>query len=244
MKVQRKYLNIEKRKELDKKIDVIKNENIEVISFVDERYPKRLRNIYGFPIVLYAIGNINLLNSNQIVSIVGCRNCSDYGREIAFKLAYNLSKKDIVITSGMARGIDSFAHLGAIKTNCKTIAVLGSGIDYIYPKENESIYNNLIENGGLIVSEYGPEVRPERNYFPMRNRIISGLSDITIVVEAGIRSGSIITADLALEQGKEVFAVPGNITSINSKGTNQLLKEGASILTSPDDIVNSFKNIY
>ena len=242
--IRKEILNIEKRKELDKKIDVIKNENIEVISFVDERYPKRLRNIYGFPIVLYAIGNINLLNSNQIVSIVGCRNCSDYGREIAFKLAYNLSKKDIVITSRMARGIDSFAHLGAIKTNCKTIAVLGSGIDYIYPKENESIYNNLIENGGLIVSEYGPEVRPERNYFPMRNRIISGLSDITIVVEAGIRSGSIITADLALEQGKEVFAVPGNITSINSKGTNQLLKEGASILTSPDDIVNSFKNIY
>ena len=239
--IRNEVLDKGKRLSVDEILKVIKEKGIEVICFLDKRYPERLKNIYGFPVVLYTRGNIDLLNSDKIVSIVGCRNCSEYGKDVSYRLAYNISKKDVVIVSGMARGIDTYSHLGAIKTNCKTIAVLGSGIDFVYPYENEGIYNNIIKNGGLVVSEYCPGVRPDKTFFPMRNRIISGLSDITIVVEAGARSGSLITADLALEQGRDVFVVPGNLTSYTSIGTNKLIKEGAPILTCSKDIVKALE---
>lgn len=232
-------LDKNKRNSIKEKINIIIEKNIKVIRYIDKEYPENLKNIYGFPIVLYARGNINLLKSNNMVSIVGCRECSNYGREIAYKLGDYLSRKDIVVISGLAKGIDVSSHIGALKNDCKTIAVLGSGIDYIYPYQNKNIYEQIIKGGGLVISEYLPGVNPEKTYFPMRNRIISGLSDIVIIVEAKAQSGSLITADLALEQGKEIFVVPGNINSPTSKGTNNLIKDGAQILTSVEDIINT-----
>ena len=215
----------------------IKKNNIKVISINDKEYPESLKRIYDPPIVLYANGNLNLLN-NKSIAIVGCRLCSVYGKIITKKLAYNLSEKNITIISGMARGIDSYAHIGALEAKGSTIAVLGSGIDVIYPKENERLYYEIIRNNGLILSEYIVGTKPIPINFPRRNRIISALSNGVLVTEAKIRSGSFITVDFALEQGKEIFSVPGNINSANSEGTNSLIKQGAKLVTCVEDILD------
>ncbi len=158
-------LDENKRNILEEKMQIIKREKIEVINVFDKRYPKRLKNIYDFPIVLYAKGNLELLNYNHTVAIVGCRDCSNYGKEVSYKLSYNLSKKNIVIVSGMARGIDAFSHLGAINSNKNTIAVLGSGIDYIYPLENKKLYERILSEGGLIISEYTVRNKTREKFF-------------------------------------------------------------------------------
>lgn len=149
-----------------------------------------------------------------------------------------LAKKNFTIVSGMARGIDSYAHKGALMAKGNTIAVLGSGIDYIYPKENKNLYKNILDNNGLIISEHSLDTKPIPEYFPQRNRIISGLANKILVVEATKNSGSIITASFAIEQGKNVYAVPGNITSNNSSGTNELIKDGAILVCSLEDILD------
>ena len=149
--------------------------------------------------------------------IIGSRNCSRYGETVAKKLAHDIGKKNIHVISGMAKGIDAFAHIGCMNSKGKTLAVLGCGVDNIYPKENEGVYKNILQTGGVVVSEYPLNTEPLAQHFPARNRIISGLCEKMIVVEAGERSGSFITVDFALEQGKEVYAVPGNITSPYSK---------------------------
>ena len=202
----------------------------------DKYYPNKLKLIYDPPELLYCLGDIRLLNEPSI-AIVGTRNASNYGKRIAYNLSQELSKRGVTIISGLASGIDSYAHEGAFKNVGKTIAVLGSGIDIIYPKENEDLYKSIIKNGGLIVSEFPLGTKPEKDNFPKRNRIISGLSDGVVVVEAKKKSGALITADLALEQGRSVFAVPGNIDSQNSEGTNNLIKEGAVPVTSYLDIL-------
>lgn len=212
--------------------------NIKLIKSTDTRYPKKLKMIYDYPILIYGIGDITLLNSTYIASIVGTRKCSKYGKYITDRFSYLLAQKGYTIVSGMAKGIDTCAHMGALKATGKTIAVLGSGIDYIYPIENKKLYLDIVNYNGLIISEYPPKMRPVPYYFPMRNRIISGISDKVLVTEAGLKSGSIITANFALEQGKNVYAIPGNITNINSVGTNELLKDGAILVTSIDDIIN------
>ena len=181
-------------------------------------------------------GNKKILNDKSI-AIIGCRECSIYGKEVANKLAYELSNNKINIISGMAKGIDSYAHIGALKAEGKTIAVLGTGLDVIYPKENIALYSKIIELGGTIISEYVVGTKADRMNFPARNRIISGLSDGIIVVEAKKKSGTLITVDFALEQGKDIFVVPGNITSPNSAGTNDLIKQGAKCITSLNDIL-------
>lgn len=216
---------------------MIKN-NINVITIKDKEYPYKLKNIYDYPIVLYFKGNIKLLNK-KCIAIVGSRDCTDYGRLVAKKIANELFNKDICVISGLARGIDTYSHIGAIKENAKTIAVLGNGLDDIYPKENKKLSKVILEKGGLILSEYILGTKPEKRNFPERNRIISGLSNGVIVVEAKENSGSLITVDFALEQGKEVFAVPGNITSSNSIGTNNVIKEGANIFTNIDDVLQN-----
>ena len=165
-KIKSEVLNENNKKVLDEKLNLIDKEKIDVINIFDERYPNRLKNIYGFPIVLYARGNLDLLNKEYNVSIVGCRDCSNYGKEIAYKLSYNLSKKDIVIVSGMAKGIDTFSHHGALSANKNTIAVLGSGIDYIYPKENKKLYERILSEGGLIISEYVARNDSSKRFFP------------------------------------------------------------------------------
>ena len=220
--------------------DYMKNNDIKIITLLDKEYPEKLKNIYDKPKVLYAKGNIKLLNE-QSVAIVGCRDCSNYGKNIARKLSYSLAKENICIISGLAKGIDTFSHIGALEAGGKTIAVIGSGLDYVYPYENKDLYERILKNDGLIVTEYNLGTKPERLNFPARNRIISGLSDAIVIVEAKEKSGALITAEFALEQGKEVLAVPGNINSINSKGTNCLIKDGAVIVTDYKDVLECLR---
>lgn len=192
---------------LEKHLEYIEKNNIKIISIVDEKYPKILKNIYDAPIVLFAKGNLSALKSFGI-AMIGARNASEYGARVAKNISYNLSKKGFNIISGLARGIDSYSHIGAINSGGITTAVMGTGLDTIYPKENTKLYKDIIEKNGLIVTEYalGKKIKPIN--FPERNRIISGLSIGVLVVEASIKSGSLITADFALEQGKNVYAIP------------------------------------
>lgn len=192
---------------LDEYIKNIKENNIFVITCIDERYPKRLLHIYDYPILLYVKGNVNILN-NKGFAIVGCRQCTEYGAKVSRRISNILSENSLIVISGLARGIDSYAHLGCIDNGKETIAVLGSGINVIYPKENKHIYEKIIESNGAIISEYYLDMEPRKENFPMRNRIVSGMSEGVIVIEAKKKSGSLITANLALEQGKEVYSVP------------------------------------
>ena len=218
------------------------NKEIETITIHDKCYPKFLKNIYDFPNKLYIKGNKEILN-NRGIAIIGCRKNTKYGETVAKNFGYNIAKQGINVISGLAKGIDTFAHIGAIYAKGKTIAVLGNGIDTIYPKENKIIAEKIIEYGGCIISEYPIGAKMNRLNFPARNRIISGISSGVVVVEAGERSGSQITVDFALEQGKDVFAVPGPITMDTSVGTNQLIKEGAIPVTNYMEIINHLKYI-
>ena len=228
-------LNKQLRDNLDKYIEKMARNKIDIVTIEDKEYPQILKNIYDFPISLYVKGNINILN-NSSIAIVGCREASNYGMNVAKYFSYNLSKKGINIVSGLARGIDSYAHIGAIQANGKTIGVVGGGLDIIYPKENEYLYKKIIEEEGAIISEYPLGTKPVQMNFPARNRIISGISNSIIVIEAKRKSGTLITVDFALEQGRDVYVVPGNISSINSVGTNDLIKQGARVATTYKDI--------
>jgi len=212
--------------------------DIEIITIENDIYPENLKRICNYPFVIYAKGNIELLKERKIIAIVGSRNNSEYGKTITTKFSYLLARKNYCIISGLAKGIDSYAHKGALIAKGETIAVLGSGIEYIYPKENEKLYNEILIKNGLIISEYPLLTKPRPEYFPYRNRIISGLSEKVLVTEAKQKSGSIITATLALEQGKDVYAIPGNITNKNSSGTNNLIKDGAFLVSSLEDIID------
>ena len=209
--------------------------NIIEINQNDEEFPIALRIIQDSPKKLYCIGNINLLK-NKKISVVGSRKCTAYGKSIAERLSTKLSNSGVSVVSGLARGIDSCAHNGALKEVGSTIAVLATGIDRCYPASNQGIYNEISKKG-LIISENPPGYICHRYDFPMRNRIISGLSDALVVVEAPLRSGALITAEYAMEQGKELFAIPGNITSFFSIGCNQLIREGAKPVAVLDDVL-------
>ncbi len=212
------------------------------IDVEDEKYPQRLLKIKNFPTEIYALGNIDLLNAAYTVAIVGARKFTEYGNTVASEFAKELSKKDICIVSGMAMGIDGIAHNAAIENTGKTIAVLGCGLNYIYPPENEWLFHKILTKGGCIVSEYPPEVEPDSKKFPTRNRIVSGLSDAVLVVEARYRSGSTITAKFAKEQGKRVYAVPNSIYVKTGVGTNILIQEGATLVIDPAQVVEEVKN--
>ena len=201
-------------------------------------YPERLRNIDDAPKEVYCLGNIELLNYKNNIAMIGSRNCSNYGERVAKDFAYNLAREDVCIVSGLAKGIDSFSHIGALNGKGKTIAVLGSGLDNVYPKENIKLVEEIIKNNGLVISEYPLGTKPLKYHFPARNRIISGVSDSVLVVEARKNSGSNITVDFALEQGKDVFVIPGNIYSKTSDGTNFLITEGAIPVLSYKDILD------
>ena len=200
-------------------------------------YPQRLLKTKNFPTIIYAIGNIELLNCKYAVGIVGSRKCTEYGRKVANQFAQDLSREGICIISGMALGIDGEAHNAAIKEIGKTIAVLGGGFNYIFPPENEWLFHKILENGGCVITEYPPEVEPDKNNFPIRNRIISGLSDALLVVEAAHRSGSTITAKYAKNEQKAVYAIPNNIYTSAGIGTNRLIQEGAILTTRVEQII-------
>lgn len=232
--------NISIKKDLIRHLNYMEKTNIDIISIEDKEYPSLLKNIYSPPLNLYIRGNKEVLNMPSI-AIVGCRNASSYGINIAQDFAYNLSKNGFNIVSGLAKGIDSYAHLGAVKAKEKTTAVLGNGLDTIYPKENLELAENILSSGGAIISEYPLGTRPEKMNFPARNRIISGMCNGVLVVEAKEKSGTLITLDFALEQGRDVFAIPGNINSENSFGTNDIIKQGAKLVTSWEEIVEEYK---
>lgn len=210
--------------------------NIDIISIEDTEYPLKLLSIYNPPICLYIKGNKEIFKEKSI-GIIGCRECTPYGKEIAQTFSYNLAKNKINIVSGLARGIDSEAHLGATYAKGWTTAVLGNGLDIVYPKENYYLVDKILRNDGAIISEYPIGTRPEKMNFPARNRIISGISDGLLVVEAKKKSGTLITVDFALEQGRDVFLVPGNINSLNSEGTNDLIRQGGRLVTCYEDIL-------
>lgn len=209
------------------------------ISINDAEYPENLKTIHGPPKTLYVNGSFKEEDSNA-VAIVGSRRASPYGLEMGEKIAYDLALRGITIVSGMARGIDSAAHRGALKAKGRTIAVMGSGHGHIYPPENKKLYEE-VALAGAVVTEYEDDMPPLPNNFPARNRIISGLSLGLVVVEAARNSGALITADFALEQGRDVFAVPGKISSLTSEGTHELIKDGARLVQSAEDIMEELK---
>ena len=210
---------------------------IQEIKLNELAYPYLLSQINNPPKILYVLGNVEILREKSI-AIVGCRECSKYGEKVATELAYNLGKNNIITVSGLAKGIDSYCHIGSIKAKARTIAVVAHGLDMIYPKEHRDLAINILQHGGAIVSEYKVGEKPKKENFPARNRIISGLAKSTVIVEAKKHSGALITANFALEQNREVFAVPGNIYSKNSEGTNELIKAGANLVTSYLDLFN------
>lgn len=235
----KQILKEEYRKGLEKYEIYMKQNNIELIHIYDKYYPEKLKTIYDKPIVLYIKGNKSILNEFSL-AIIGCRDHTKYGEIVAKNISYQISKNNIVTISGLARGIDSIAHKETLKAKGKTIAVIGSGVDNIYPEENKELAKEIIKNGGAIISEYVVGTKAQKMNFPARNRIISGMSNGVVVIEAKKKSGTMITVDFALEQGKEVFAIPGNILSQNSEGTNELIKQGAKLITNIEDILEEF----
>lgn len=205
--------------------DTMKEKKIKGVPIYSENYPVGLKEIYNPPFMLYVLGSLRKEVTNSI-AVVGARKATAYGKWSAYNIAYQLGLHNITVSSGMAFGADTYAHQGALDAEGRTIAVLGCGIDICYPKNNYSLYESIIKEGAVI-SEYEPGICPHPAFFPARNRIISGLSKAVVVVEAGEKSGSLITAEFALNQGRDVYAVPGNIESKYSKGTNKLIKDGA-----------------
>ena len=206
------------------------------LTLADERYPRLLRETYDPPIVIYCLGDVAAAMAQPAIAMVGSRHCSTYGRNVAEKLSRELAERGVTIISGLARGIDSAAHRGALEGRGLTVAVMGTGLDAVYPKENRKLAAKIVEQGALV-TEFPLSTPPVSQNFPFRNRVISGLSLGVMVVEGAERSGSLITARLAYEQGREVFAVPGNITSAKSFGPNYLIKDGAKLVQTWRDVV-------
>ena len=214
-----------------------------VIELENKLYPKILKNIKKAPKKLYINGNLDILNSNCI-AIVGSRKNTKYGEKWCKKFAQEFIKYNLTIVSGMALGIDKIAHKTAIRNGGKTIAVLPSGLENIYPEENLELYNEIILNGGCVISEYEPKINASSKNFLERNRIVSGLSLGTVVIEAAYRSGTSVTAKIAKEQGRDVFCIPGSLDNPKSIGTNNLIKEFAKIVTSPKDVINNYNFLH
>lgn len=230
--------NIEKKRDygyINNLKNTLKTLSIDVLYKNENDYPEHLKNIYDSPYILYKRGKIKSCDMNAI-AIVGARKASPYGKWVAYKFAGELAQRGITVISGMAYGIDTAAHKGALDSGGRTIAVMGCGLDICYPKSNFELMQS-IEKSGAVLSEYAVGVQPIAGNFPARNRIISGLAKGVLVVEASENSGSLITTEFALEQGREVFAIPGNINSSLSKGSNKLIKEGAKITTCVEDIL-------
>jgi DNA processing protein len=226
----------EAREKAAREIEELSGLRGEALILPDERYPALLRETYDPPIVIYCLGAFEAAFSQPVVSIVGSRRCSTYGRNVAEKLSRELAERGITVVSGLARGIDSAAHRGALDGGGLTVGVMGTGLDGVYPKENRRLAARIIEQGALI-TEFPLGTPPVSQNFPFRNRVISGLSLGVMVVEGAERSGSLITARLAYEQGRDVFAVPGNITSAKSFGPNYLIKDGAKLVQTWIDVI-------
>ena len=214
-----------------------------IIALQDSSYPERLSNIYDPPTVLYVKGNLPSIDDKPVVGVVGSRSCTPYGIRTAENVSCKLSENGIIVVTGLARGVDTAATRGALRGGTYTIGVIGSGLDIIYPPENKQLYED-VASAGAVISEYPPGTPAVKQNFPARNRIISGLSLGVAVIEAPKRSGALITAARALEQGRDVFSLPGNVDAIACEGSNKLLREGAIPFMSADDIIDEYIELY
>ena len=222
--------------EPDSEMERLEKSGVRALTWHDDDYPARLKEIYDLPPVIYIKGSL-LPDDERSIAVVGTRNPTHYGNQVTERLVYDIANSGVTIVSGLARGIDGIAHRTALDAGQRTIAVLGSGLDIIYPREHTNLSERIAENGALI-SEHALGTRPDARNFPRRNRIMSGMTLGTLVIEAGARSGALITARQALEENREVFAVPGNILSDNSKGTNRLIRESAAkLVTTCEDVL-------
>lgn len=220
-----------------------KQKKVDIIPYGHKLYPTRLKSIEDPPVLLYAAGKMPDMNDRLCVAMVGTRKFSEYGRDSAYSMAYELASAKAVVVSGMALGIDGIAACGALAAGGQTVAVLGSGISVVYPKEHKKLMESILKQGAVI-TEYPPFEPPHGYNFPKRNRIISGLCQGVIVIEGSSNSGSLITASRAVEQGREVFALPGNVGESNSEGPNELIKNGALVALSADDVIDHFDFLY
>lgn len=212
----------------EREISFIEKYKIKPLFLSDEGYPKRLLNCYDSPTLLFYHGNADL-NTGKIISIIGTRNCTDYGRQITEKLIEDLKHENVLIISGLAYGIDAIAHKAALQNDLLTVAVLAHGLDTLYPSQHKALAKDMIQNGGLL-TEFNQKVKPDKHNFPKRNRIVAALADATIVVETAVKGGSMITAELANNYNREVFAIPGKTTDSKSAGCNYLIKSNKAIL--------------
>ncbi len=217
--------------------------NVGILTLDSTNYPDRLRSIYAKPIVLYYKGKLPDMDRNVMIACVGTRNCSEAGAQNAYRLGMDLARAGAIVVSGMASGIDTAVQSGVIAAGGHTIAVLGCGIDRVYPPQNGKLMNQ-IANTGTLITEYAPGTGPLRTNFPIRNRIISGLSQGTVVVEASYKSGSLITANHAERQGRDIFAFPGSAESEFSKGTNALIRKGAKLVVCAEDVLSEYEMLY
>ena len=231
---------IEKKKNInpDKALEDVQRWGINFVTFDDTKYPYMLSQIYNPPMTLYYKGDLFGCNLEKTVAFVGSRKASFNGKDSVRKIISDLANTDICIVSGLASGIDSVSHESAIANNLKTIGVIASGFDYTYPASNKHLYEQLENGCGAVVTEYYPTFQPIKFRFPQRNRIVTGLSYGTVVGEAAMKSGALISANLTLEQGRELMCIPGAINNVNAEGVYKLIKDGASIVTSGDDILN------
>ncbi len=234
-----KFLRLRDKVDVDKVFKEIENRGINFLTYDDENYPYMLKNISDPPAILYYKGDLSVCNLNKTLAVVGSRRATRYAKEALAKIIGELGNTDICIVSGLASGIDTTAHVCALDNNLKTIGVIASGFDFVYPTANKELYKRIEDGNGAVLTEYFPTFEPIKFRFPQRNRIVSGLSYGTLVAEASLKSGALITANLTLEQGRELMCIPGLITNPNTQGIYKLLKNGASLVTCADDILEA-----
>lgn len=232
---------IEKREKInpEKVLDEVVKRNINCITFDDENYPYMLKNIADPPMILYVKGDLGRCNLEKTLAVVGSRKASTASKDILTKILGELRNTDVCVVSGLASGIDTTAHQAALANNLKTIGVIASGFDFVYPSANKELYKKIEDFGGAVVTEFFPTFEPLQFRFPQRNRIVSGLSYGTLVAEAALKSGALITANLCLEQGRELMCIPGLVSNPNTAGIYKLLKQGAAMVTSAEDILSA-----
>lgn len=234
-----KFFRLRDKINIDKILNTVEERGISFFTYEDDDYPQMLKNIDNPPAVLYCKGDLSQCNLKKTLAIVGSRRASSYAKDALSKIISELSGTDICIVSGLASGIDTTAHTQALESNLKTIGVIASGFDFTYPASNKDLYKKIENGNGAILSEYFPTFQPLQFRFPQRNRIVSGLSFGTLVAEASLKSGALITANLTLEQGRELMCIPGLITNPNTQGIYKLLKNGATLVTCADDILEA-----
>ena len=238
IKKSQNFIKARKKLDVEKAFKEVKRRNISFLTYEDENYPFMLKQIFNPPAVLYYKGDLSRINFNKTLAVVGSRRASSYSKDALKLVLSGLKDTDITIVSGLASGIDTTAHNIAIDNNLSTIGVIASGFDFVYPSQNRELYEKIERENGIIFTEYYPTFEPLKYRFPQRNRIVSGLSYGTVVAEASLKSGALITANLTLEQGRELMCIPGLITNPNTQGIYKLIKNGANLTTCTEDILS------